>query len=145
MIAFFQTFDSIFHFLPPAARAGLYGLVVGTLAMLIYWKLSPQKKLAQLKIELTNGRRAMNAYTGSDFREMMRLSRHTIAIALKQVLLVLGPTLVAAIPVIGAMAWIDLPSPMWQVGPEWMRSWHTPFMIGVSVAALVMKFGFKIL
>jgi hypothetical protein len=140
----FHAIDSSLGFLPLAVRAGMYGLVVGAVAMLIYWKLSPQRRLAELKLAMAASRADMSGYDGTDLREVLRLSGRSIRLALVQCVLVLGPTLVAALPVIAAMAWIDLPGHAWPAGPEWLRTWHAPFMIGLSVAAIVMKLAFRI-
>jgi hypothetical protein len=122
--------NSIIHVLPSAGWIGLLGLIVGAVTMLIYWWTSPQSRIAALKIESVEARRAMQAYNGTDGREILRLARRAISPALRQILLVLGPTLLAAAPIVLIMIWLS--------------AGHIPFMIGVSVAALAMKFAFKI-
>lgn len=137
------------HLLAAAARVGLYGLVVGVVAMLIYWWLSPQKKLGELKRQISESQRALRVYDGTDVREILRLSRQTIAPAFKQLAFVLGPTIVAAIPVVYVIWWLEadfahrIPELM-SIGPAWMRTWHAPFFTTLTIATLVMKFGFKI-
>jgi uncharacterized membrane protein (DUF106 family) len=137
------------HLLPAAVRVGLYGLIVGVVAMLIYWRLSPQKKLGELKKQISESQRALRAYDGTDVREILRLSRQTIAPAFKQLAFVLGPTIVAAIPVIGVITWLESgwshrASELLSFGPGWVRTWHAPFFTALTIAALGMKFGFKI-
>ncbi len=122
--------NSMTHVLPSAGWIGLLGLIVGAVTMLIYWWTSPQNRIAALKGESAEARRAMQAYNGTDGREILRLARRAISPALRQILLVLGPTLLAAAPVVIVMLWLS--------------SGHIPFMVGVSIAALVMKFAFKI-
>jgi hypothetical protein len=123
-------FDSIAHLLPTAGWVGLFGLVVGAITMPIYWWTSPQSRIAALKIEIVEARRAMNAYSGTDGREILRLAGRAIAPSLRQMLLVLGPTLLAAAPVILIMIWL--------------QSSHIAFMVGLSISTLAMKFAFKI-
>jgi hypothetical protein len=147
MFALFNAIDDACAFLPAAARLILYGLLVGILAMLIYRWISPQKKLAALKVQIVEARRAMRSYTGTDAREMLRLSGRSIAPALRQLLLVLVPTLIAAAPVLLIMYWLGsayADRVVWSIGPEWLQTWHAPFMIALTVAALGMKFGLKI-
>jgi hypothetical protein len=121
---------SLSQVLPPAAWVGGLGVLLGAVAMLIYWRISPQKKLIALKEEIKGSRHALRAYTGTDGREVLRLAGRAISPALRQMLLILGPTLLAAAPVVLAMLVLG--------------SSHVPFMIGVAVATLVMKFAFKI-
>jgi len=138
----FKSFDAAFGLLLPAfARLGLYGLVVGGIAMLIYWRLSPQARMIKFKQEMREARRAMQSYTGTDGREILRLSGRAISLALQQLLLVIGPTIVAAIPVVLVM--LALGS-AYTATSSWLKSWEVPFMIGLSVSALGMKFGLKI-
>ncbi|HEX8523194.1 MAG TPA: hypothetical protein VF669_13135 [Tepidisphaeraceae bacterium] len=113
-----------------AMLVGLLGAIVGAVAMLIYWKISPQERLVALKGEMKDSRRALSAYAGTDVREVLRLAGRAIAPALRQLLLILAPTLLAAAPVIVTMILL--------------RSSHMAFMIGAAVATLAMKFGFKI-
>jgi hypothetical protein len=145
MFALFNAIDECCSFLPAAARVALYGLVVGAGAMLIYRWISPQKRLRELKQEMADARRAMRGYNGTDGREMLRLSGQAIAPALRQLLLVLVPTIVAAVPVGLVVWWLSATkSDVWSVGPAWMHTWHTPFMFAVTVAALGLKFALKI-
>lgn len=150
MFSFLNAIDSACgHLLPAAARVALYGLIVGMVAMLIYWRLSPQKKLGELKQQISESQRALRAYDGTDVREILRLSRQTIAPAFKQLALVLGPTIVAAIPVVFVIWWLEsdfsrrMPELM-SIGPGWLRTWHAPFFTTLTIATLGMKFGFKI-
>jgi hypothetical protein len=148
MFALFKALDSAASFLPAPARLAIYGLILGALAMLIYWWISPQRKLAVVKQQMVEARQKMRAYDGTDPKEMLRLSGQSIAPALKQLLLVLFPTLVAALPVILAIVWLESSAysgaAVWSIRPQWLASWHTPFFAGLTVAALGMKFGFKI-
>jgi len=76
---------------------------------------------------------------------MLRLSAAAIAPALRQLLLVIGPTLIAMAPVALVFWWLESTrGQVWSFGPAWMHTWHTPFMFALTVAALGMKFAFKI-
>lgn len=107
MFILFDKLDAVFALLPAAVRLGLYGLVTGALTMILYWLISPQRRLAALKQEASEARRAHRAYEGTSFHEICRLSWRAISPALMQVGLGLGPTLVAAAPVVLMMAWLE--------------------------------------
>jgi uncharacterized membrane protein (DUF106 family) len=142
MFAPLHALDGALDFLPPAVRIGMYAAVVGAIAMLIYRLISPQKRLAALKQQISESQRAMRAYEGTDFREVMRLCGRSIALALKQLGLVFGPTLIAALPVIWVMAWLETSFDgrhILHAGPGWLRTWHATFMVIISVVALAMK------
>jgi hypothetical protein len=76
---------------------------------------------------------------------MLRLTGRSIAPALRQLLIVFLPTIIAAAPVGLVFWWLESTyAKVWSVGPSWMHTWHTPFMIALTVAALGMKFALKI-
>lgn len=142
MFAWFKSVDSACgQVLPAYVRLGLYGLVAGGVSMLVYRRLSPQRRLAALKQEVGDARRALRAYDGTDGREVLRLSRRAVGLSLRQLLLVAGPTAVAAAPVVLAMACVGS---AYESAGTWLRSWELPFMAGATVAALGLKFGLKI-
>jgi hypothetical protein len=143
-----NSIDSACHALPPTARLVVYGLVMGALAMLIYWLTSPQRRIAALKSEISNAQRALRTYSGTDGREILRLTGRAIGPVLRQMALVLGPTLLAAAPIVLVMfglaaLYSDRFSGNW-MGPSWLRSWEVPFMLGATIAALALKFSLKI-
>ncbi len=128
-------------------KLGVYGLVIGAVAMLLYKWISPQKKLLALKEELARAQRELKAYKGTDGREVMRLSKAAVAPALKQMLLVIGPAIISMAPVLLTMYGL---SSVYQThiaqgsGPSWLYAWETPYMIGLTISAIVMKFALKI-
>jgi hypothetical protein len=85
--------------------------------MLLYWRISPQGRIKALKAQISQSQLALRTYKGADLRQMLRLSWQAISPAARQVLLVGAPTLVAVIPVLLLMAWLEssftyrLPSP----------------------------------
>ncbi len=255
MFTLLNGLDRACDVLPTAARLGLYGLISGVVAMLVYWQTSPQSRILLLRQQISEAQRTLRAYTGTDVRVILKLSAETISPAFRQLLLVLGPSLVALLPVLLAVMWLesthshrlpgagdlvaatisgasgsadatarwlpsaavkeqpsggrciirwpardqmvtlvdatsgkellrlplqrpvhtvgrprwwspllegrdrvelpadarissidfDLPTRwVWSIGPQWMRTWHTPFMTALTVAVLVMKFTIKI-
>jgi hypothetical protein len=107
MFVLFNALDHACGALPVAARLGLYGLIVGVLAMLIYWLLAPQTRIIAVREEMAAAQKALRAYTGTDPREILRLSGRSISPAVRQLLLLLVPTLVATAPVLLVMDWLE--------------------------------------
>jgi hypothetical protein len=107
MFVLFNAIDHACGALPVGARLGLYGLIVGVLAMLIYWLLAPQQRILAIRAEMADAQRALRAYNGTDPRQILRLSAKSISPALKQLLLLLLPTLIATAPVLLVMDWLE--------------------------------------
>lgn len=107
MFTLFNTLDGVCSFMPAGLRVGLYGLITGVLAMLIYWRISPQGRIRALQAQISEAQRALRGYKGTDLGQMMRLCGQAVLPAVRQVLLVGGPTLLAATPVLLLMAWLD--------------------------------------
>ncbi len=123
-------------------RATTWGLALGASTMLVYKWLSPQDKIADIAKEATAARREMQAYDGEDMSEVMTLAKRSLALSFEQMKYVIGPTLVAAAPVLVAMywmegAWAGIEALPW--GPEWLRTWHTVFLSGMTVSAFGLK------
>jgi hypothetical protein len=103
----FNSIDHLCSGLPVSARLGLYGLFTGVLAMLLYWLLSPRDRILGVKADIAQAQQALRAYKGTDPREILRLSGKSISAAIRQILLLLGPTLIATAPVLLVMAWLE--------------------------------------
>ena len=107
MFTWFNWLDGACNLMPAALRVGLYGLISGILAMLLYWRISPQSRIRELKAQISQAQLALRTYDGANLRQMMHLSWQAVSPAARQVLLVGAPTLVAAIPVLLLMAWLE--------------------------------------
>jgi hypothetical protein len=107
MFVLFNAIDHLCAALPVAVRLGLYGLIVGVLAMLIYWLLAPQGRILAIRAEMADAQRALRAYNGTDPRQILSLSAKSISPAVKQLLVLLLPTLVATAPVLLVMDWLE--------------------------------------
>jgi hypothetical protein len=90
---------------PSAVRLALWGALAGVAAMLLYWAFSPQASISATKRELARTRRALDAYDG-EFAGAGGLIGAMLVQALRQVGLVLLPTLLAALPVLCLIAWL---------------------------------------
>lgn len=138
----FSPIDGLLDFLPFWLKAATWGIALGASTMLLYGRLSSQDKIADISEESAEARRELQAYDGTDMSEVLRLAKRSLGLAFEQMKLVIGPTLIAAAPVLAAMWWMEgawagkeaLP---W--GPEWLRTWHTVFLSAMTVVAFALK------
>lgn len=138
----FSPIDGLLGFLPFWLKVSTWGLALGASTMLVYGWLSSQDKIADIQAESSKARRELQAYDGTDMSEVLRLARRSLGLAFEQMKLVIGPTLVAATPVLAAMwwmegAWAGREALAW--GPEWLRTWHTVFLSAMTVVAFALK------
>ena len=103
----FAALDDALFFLPPWLRICLYGAVAGAGAMLLYGRLSPQERLEGIQRALADARARMHAYDGDEVKEIGKLVKASLGLSFKQIRLVLLPTLLAALPVLLAIAWLE--------------------------------------
>jgi len=103
----FAQLDSLAGFLPAWARISIWALVLGAVTMLLYARLSPQERIAEVKRELEEARRDLQNYTGSDFGPLVDKATRALSLALRQLRIMFLPTLVAAGPVIAALIWME--------------------------------------
>jgi hypothetical protein len=94
------------HALPPTGRLILWGVVGAALSMALYRALSAQARVARVKAEAAEARRALNAYDG-DFEGAWPLMRRMLRLSLRQVGLVTGPAVVASLPALCLMVWLS--------------------------------------
>ena len=128
----------------------LAGASIGAMSMLLYGKLSPQGRVAQLSVQIAEARAALSSYDEVDARVLWSKAKHAIGLSLEQIKLILLPTLCAALPVLG-FAWLvdnslDLSSitlaPGWQ--PDWLFSGHVAFWLPLTLAAVAVKWKYEI-
>ena len=117
----------------PLFRLTLWGIVGAALSMWLYVRFSSQEKLAQLKLELIETRQSLAQYD-SDFKGALEITQRLLILSLKQIGLVIGPTILASLPVLFLLVWLgttynyQLPTPGTlievklfpsQVKPQW--------------------------
>ncbi|MCK4910647.1 MAG: hypothetical protein KAR83_03345 [Thermodesulfovibrionales bacterium] len=93
--------------LPLVFRIGLWGVIGGALSMGFYAFLSPQKKIISIKDEM-KVLRADLRNAGDDFQETMDITRKNLALSLKLLGTVIGPSLLSALPVIFIVLWLGV-------------------------------------
>lgn len=109
----FNLFDPVFQavdawlggVLPPVARLVFWGVVGALVSMGLYWLLSPQKMIGELKQHIQGARWALDAHDG-DFGEALPLMRAALAPAVKQVMVILGPAVAASLPLLFLLGWL---------------------------------------
>ncbi|HET6161638.1 MAG TPA: hypothetical protein VFE34_25080 [Dongiaceae bacterium] len=97
---------SLLGLLPPLARLVLWAILGAILSLLIYRWLSPQRRIAEVKAAAQNARHRLNAHDG-DLESALPLMRQSMALALRQLGLVLPAALIASLPVIALLVWLD--------------------------------------
>lgn len=89
----------------PTLRLVFWGLLAAVLSMGLYWLLSPQGKLSEVKAGAIRARRDLNAFDG-DFVEAWPLMRTMLALSLRQLGMTTWPALIASIPVLALIVWL---------------------------------------
>jgi hypothetical protein len=84
----------------------LYGFAGGLISMLLYWLLSPQRRIRENKKELARLRRLLAA-EDDEFSNVLRLSFQSLAATGKVLGLTLAPVLVAVGPVLLLIVWVE--------------------------------------
>lgn len=110
--------------LPDIARIVLWGALAGVLSMAIYRRTSPQRRLVAVRGELAVAQRALAGYDGP-LSGLWPLMRRQFRLALRQLGLSLGPSLLSGLPII--LAWPGLAQ----------RFDHVPPAAGAPVRVLV--------
>lgn len=87
-------------------RVVCWGVVAGALSMGLYALASPQRRLKTLIDESNAARKALAAFDG-DFSLALPLIRRTLSTSLRRLMFVLVPSLLAGLPVIAVLVWLD--------------------------------------
>lgn len=104
--ALFTWLDQFLGLLPPAIRLLLWAAVAALASMELYRLLSPQQRVAELKLALEGAQRGLAAYDGP-FEGAWTLIRRMLGLALRRVIIVLPATLAASLPLLLLIIWLD--------------------------------------
>jgi hypothetical protein len=133
-----------------AACVAFAGTLTGAMSMLLYTRLSPQPRIAELGAQAAEARSALHRFDGDDLRVIWSLTRHSIGCSLRQAGLILAPALGAALPVLGA-AWLTVlafdrceGSLAPGSAADWLFSGHVAFWVPLGVSALAVKWAYGI-
>lgn len=86
-------------------RIALWGVIGAILSMGVYWVISPQRRIAHLIEE--ERRIKQTLWENEELAGGMGAARRLLGLALARIGLVLGPVLIAALPVLCLMAWLN--------------------------------------
>jgi hypothetical protein len=104
---FFDYVDrSLLGTLPPLARLILWAIAGAAASLLLYRLLSPQRRIADAKAAALDARRKLNAHAG-DLESALPLMRQSMTAALRHVGLVFPAALIASLPVLALLVWLD--------------------------------------
>ena len=92
--------------LPPLVRLILWAIAAAVLSLAIYRWLSPQRRITEAKAAAHAARHRLNAHDG-DLESALPLMRQSMTLALLHVGLVLPAALVASLPVVALLVWLD--------------------------------------
>lgn len=93
-------------FLPPLARLLLWAAVGAFLSMELYRLASPQRRIGELRRALEHTRRKLADFDG-EFEEAWPQIRRMLALALRRVGIVLPATVLASLPLLVFIVWMD--------------------------------------
>ena len=130
------------QFAPAVLRLMFWAAVGALVSMELYRLASPQARIVSVKAEFERMQAMVSEFDG-EFAEAWPYLRRMLALAFRRIGLVLPATLLASLPLIGLIVWVDQRyGPLEQVlsvGPSWIRGWH-----GVFFAAMIaFAFAFK--
>lgn len=92
-------------FASPTLRLVVWGLVAAVLSMGLYWLLSPQGKLNDVKVRALAARRDLNAFDG-EFADAWPMMRRMLGLSFKQLGMTTMPAVLASIPVLALIVWL---------------------------------------
>ncbi|MDE2149512.1 MAG: hypothetical protein KGJ55_06730 [Gammaproteobacteria bacterium] len=128
--------------LSPGGRLVLWGMLGAMVSVGLYELLLPQARVARAKADVETARRQLAAYDG-ELAGALPLMKRQIGAALRQLLLVAPPAVVAMLPVIWLASWLELRYGQGKhylhFGPGWLRGWGAVFFAGLLVAALALQ------
>ena len=103
---FFDLVDRSLAVLPPVLRLILWAIAGAAVSLALYRLLSPQRRIAEAKAAALAARRRLNAHDG-DLEGAFPLMRQSMAAALRHVALVFPGAVVASLPVLALLVWLD--------------------------------------
>jgi hypothetical protein len=109
--------------LPPTGKLILWALLAAVVSMGLYWLLSPQGKLNDVKLRALKARQDLNAFDG-EFQEAWPLMRSMLGLSMKQLGMTTMPAILASIPALALIVWLgtaygySLPSGVGQIEVE---------------------------
>lgn len=104
---FLSWVDGLMSGLPGALRLAIWALLAAAVSMALYRLTSPQAALQEIRGRRAEVQRRLNAYDGP-MGGAMPLLGASLRLALLQLLRVLLPTAIAAVPLVVLILWLDM-------------------------------------
>lgn len=92
--------------IPAWLRLILWGSVAGYAGMWIYRRLSPQQRIADVRVALAEVQKQLATYDG-EFSGLLPLIRKQFGLAMRQLRMTTGAALLAALPVLLMLPWLS--------------------------------------
>lgn len=128
-------------------RVCLWGFCAGILGLFLYAAASNQTEIGKLKREARTCRRRLLDPTLGD-ADFLRLTKLNLKVSLRLLAWVTGPALLSALPILMVALWMNTfysnPGILMENLPAWLSGWEAPFFISVFIAALGMKWVFRL-
>ncbi|MEZ5832816.1 MAG: hypothetical protein R3D05_16710 [Dongiaceae bacterium] len=102
----FDLVDRSLAALPPLLRLILWAIAGAMVSLALYRWLSPQRRIAETKAAAQEARRRLSTHDG-DLESALPLMRKSMKLALRHVVLVFPAALVASLPVLALLVWLD--------------------------------------
>ena len=103
----FSAIDGFLEFLPDTARLIVWATLCAAVSMYLYLKLSKQPEIAAIKQQSIAARKALNAYAGSEFDEMLPLAKQVLSLSGKHFMVVIGPAILSSLPALALIVWVS--------------------------------------
>lgn len=133
---------------PSLGTLAFVGMLTGVASMATYGWLSPQAQLAEASTRVKQSRAELRLTDGSDLHAVWALSKRSLRLSLRQLQLMIGPTLLAVVPILLAAWAIDnhvaISGDAWSTDPALLSSTELAFWIPLALSALAFKLYFRI-
>ena len=93
------------NILPPSGRLVLWALLAAAVSMGLYWALSPQRKLNDVKHRALKARQDLNAFDG-EFEDAWPMMRSMLGLSIKQLGMTTMPAILASVPALALIIWL---------------------------------------
>ena len=102
----FDSVDNLMTSLPTLIRLVIWGVAAGAFSMWLYRRISPQDRIARSRQDQLQVRRQLDAFDG-ELGEAWPLIRRLLGLSGVQVGRVLGPAVLASLPVFCLLVWMS--------------------------------------
>jgi hypothetical protein len=132
-------------------RVCIWGFCAGILGLFLYAAASNQAEIGKLKREARACRsRLLDPALGD--ADFLRLTKLNLKVSLRLLARVMGPALLSALPILMVAFWMNafysnpgtIEGTLMENLPAWLSGWEAPFFSSVFIAALGMKWVFRL-